>query len=242
MWVGVDGCRHGWLSVALLEDGSWTFAVDPSAEELWERWRNANLILLDIPIGLVDAGDERPCDRTARKIIGPRRSSVFPAPSRAALHEQTYTAGSAANHAATGRKLTQQSWAIVSKIREVDNLLCSNTEARRSIREVHPEVLFWALNDGKTLSYSKKRSAGVRERLGILEKHFPAARSVNDEILRAFPRRQVAADDILDALAAAVTGYRSRGDVQNLPGQRIEDSAGLPMEMVFWGNAIRAAH
>ena len=48
-----------------------------------------SLIVIDVPIGLLHAG-ERECDRAARKLIGKRRSSVFPAPIRAMLDAETY--------------------------------------------------------------------------------------------------------------------------------------------------------
>jgi predicted RNase H-like nuclease len=242
MWVGVDGCKLGWLGIAILADGSWRFDVDRTAHELWERWSGAELILLDIPIGLVNTGEERTCDREARKTIGPRRSSVFPAPSRATLSETTYGEGSAANRNATGRGLSQQSWAIVPKIREVDGLLRGSVAARRKIREVHPELLFWGLNNGSTLAHPKKQSVGYDERLAILSRHFPSAPVLAREVLSAFRRKDVAADDVLDATAAAVTGWLARGKLVSIPALMVADSVGLPMEMVYWTSEMPAAH
>ena len=53
----------------------------------------------------------------------------------------------------------------------------------------------------------------------------------------SFPRNRVAKDDILDALAAAVTGWLAgsgRGKLATLPSEPPKDAKGLPMEMVYW--------
>jgi predicted RNase H-like nuclease len=40
-YVGVDGCRYGWVTVALAEGGSWVVALDRMFEDLYQRWREA---------------------------------------------------------------------------------------------------------------------------------------------------------------------------------------------------------
>src|SRR5207248_11510271 len=74
--AGVDGCRAGWVVAA----DSGAFVAASFAEILAERF---DLVLIDIPIGLPDG--PRACDLGARVLLGPRRSSVFPAPSRRLL-------------------------------------------------------------------------------------------------------------------------------------------------------------
>jgi predicted RNase H-like nuclease len=44
---------------------------------------------IDIPIGLTASGP-RSCDLEARRLLGPRRSSVFPAPAREVLRAWSY--------------------------------------------------------------------------------------------------------------------------------------------------------
>ncbi|MEW6348758.1 MAG: DUF429 domain-containing protein [Thermodesulfobacteriota bacterium] len=46
---------------------------------------------VDIPIGLRDHGPERSCDLEARRLLGIRRSSVFPVPCRSAVYPQDVT-------------------------------------------------------------------------------------------------------------------------------------------------------
>lgn len=180
MFVGVDGCRGGWFSVALKVDGPPELEVHGSFEELCARNHDARSILVDVPIGLRAGGEERRCDREARRRVGARRSSVFPAPTRAALGATSYREASELNRSLSGRGLSLQSWAISAKIHEVDTLLRTRQELRGRVREVHLEVLFWALNGCTALSHPKKRSRGIEERLGILERYLPETRAIFD--------------------------------------------------------------
>ena len=49
-------------------------------------------------------------------------------------------------------------------------LLRRDAKAREIVREVHPELCFWALNDRKPMCYSKraKARAGFDERMAVL--------------------------------------------------------------------------
>ena len=107
LYVGADGCQAGWFTITLAEGNDWEVNLFPNIEKLWEQYKDASLILLDIPIGLREEGhDERSCDKDARKLLGPKRgSSVFPAPCRAALHADTYESASEINARMTGRRL-----------------------------------------------------------------------------------------------------------------------------------------
>ncbi|MEX2531617.1 MAG: DUF429 domain-containing protein [Gemmatimonadota bacterium] len=235
MYVGVDGCRIGWCAMALSPQGDASVEVYPTFTALWDAWRAAQLILVDIPIGLKDDDPrERRCDLEARKVLGyPRGSSVFPAPSRRSLDAESYAEASELNRSSTGRGLSRQSWAIVPKIREVDRLLRNGAGARSSIREVHPEVLFWALSGGSPILTRKKKPAGILERLQVLESVYPGAEAVYSSALRRWKRSEVARDDLVDALAAAVTGWIGGDRLQSLPGVQEADPRGLPMEMVY---------
>lgn len=240
--VGVDGCRAGWLGIKLTPQGQWQAEVCPSLADLWEKHHAATLILVDMPIGLQEAGPgARRCDAQARKILGPRKSSVFPAPCRAAVYQPDYDSAIKASLGRTGKSIFKATWQIVPKIREVDEWLGANTVARKSLRESHPEVCFWALNRGRPMAHNKKTAAGAAERRKVLE----------DILLPIFPRaeqifaagqclkKQAAApDDFLDALALAATAMLglSRG-LTSLPAEPETDAHGLPMEMVYvnWG-------
>ena len=109
------------------------------------------------------------------------------------------------------------------------------------MREVHPEVCFWALNtsaggERSPMQYGKKVREGERERLRLLKRYLAHASDIFKGLAKGFHSSQVAEDDILDALAAAVTGWLpavGKGTLATLPANPIEDSCGLPMEMVY---------
>ena len=84
--AGVDGCPAGWFFVAIEASGRYRHGVAQSFERVMEALAPSDPVLVDIPIGLPGAGlQARDCDVEARRAIAPRGSTVFPAPSRAAL-------------------------------------------------------------------------------------------------------------------------------------------------------------
>ncbi len=235
-FVGVDGCKAGWFSVDLDGDGGVGFGVFRTLRRLQEHYLGAVLILVDIPIGLSEGGpEERVCDAISRRLIRPRGSSVFRAPTRQAVYESSYRMASDTNAALTGKKLSQQSWGIAPKIREMDELLRHpSSPPETPIREVHPEVCFWALNAKRPLNHGKKKPEGIRERVGVLRRIEPRAREMLREALESHGRH-AAPDDVLDALAAAVTAREGYPDkLQTVPENPQKDAHGLPMEMVFY--------
>jgi len=142
------------------------------------------------------------CDKAARKLLGqPRGSSVFPAPRRSAVGAQTYAEASSINREKTTRGLSQQTWGIVPKIKQVDDAITS--DCQRWAFEVHPEVCFWALNQRRPMKHNKKTKEGAAERVVLLRRVFPRA----ETHLANRPAR-VGADDLLDAAAAAWTALR----------------------------------
>lgn len=233
--VGVDRCRAGWFWVTLGEDRRWSIGVADSASELWSVHRGATRILVDVPIGLPEEGpDERTCDRVARNLLGGgRSSSVFPVPCRPAVHADDHGEASRINEERTGRKLSVQSRSLLEGVREFDRLMEDRPDAREVVRETHPEVAFWGLNGGRTVSASSRDRRGLVERLAILDAHDDRAPRVASASLLAFPRNEVGRDDVLDALAAAVTASRARG-LRTIPREPAADRRGLSMEMVLW--------
>ena len=136
MFVGVDGCRAGWLAIGLETEHDWKVNIFPDVSSLWDHHRQASLILIDIPIGLKAEGRaERRCDPEARKLLGPRRSSVFPAPCRGAIYASSYQEACDINQRLTGKRLSVENWNIIPKIREVDCLLSDDASAKRVASE-----------------------------------------------------------------------------------------------------------
>jgi predicted RNase H-like nuclease len=89
--IGVDGCKAGWLFVRSFGDQV-DFGVVKQLAELVPTEAESAKIFVDIPIGLRDtSGEPRTCDRSARKVLGRRGSSVFPAPLRVVLQCTSHT-------------------------------------------------------------------------------------------------------------------------------------------------------
>lgn len=234
--VGVDGCHGGWFAVGLSGDGSWAVGVFKSISEVTSEWSDADLILVDIPIGLRSGTydeRERTCDREARRLLGRgRASSVFPAPCYEALKADSYERASAINREHTGRGLSLQSWAIAGKIAEVNGHLVAESSGP-TVREVHPEVCFWALNGCQPMQHSKRTTEGQHERIQLLDRLYSDTGALIEYALRQHQRKQVARDDITDALVAAVTGLDGESALESIPETPETDSKGNRMEMVY---------
>ncbi len=238
-FCGVDGCRAGWFGVALCGPRSWEAELFPTLGELWSRWRRASLILIDMPIGLPGGKGGRRCDSLARAILGkgsrggPSASSVFPVPCRDAVCASSPAAALAAQRRLTGKGLSRQSLGITAKIRELDRFLRGIGGARGLVRESHPEVCFRAMK-GRGLRHRKKTFAGREERIRLLRHFIAEPGKILRESLDRYPRRDCAADDIIDALALAASALQSRrAGLVALAGIPVRDELGLPMEIVF---------
>ena len=189
------------------------------------------LVAIDIPIGLSEK-EARECDKAARQILRPpRASSVFSPPARPALYAKTFQEALRLNRTATGIGISKQSFHIMAKIREVDELM--NPRMQRFVREVHPEVTFAQLNGGP-LKHSKKHAIGRLERLAILQSAgLNISMSWLVEQRSKLGARHVALDDLIDALACLVTASEIRNGCSQSLG-RVEqiDAKGLTMEIV----------
>jgi len=237
---GVDGCKAGWfVAIASATKQNQTDApcvfklksllvAGPFTEVLSET-TDCELVCVDIPIGLSDGDKPRACDITARKILGGQRaSSVFPAPIKPCLSAEDHVAVSEISFKYSGKKLSCQSFNILGKIRQVDDLMTPVLQSR--VREIHPEISFWALNDKKPMQHKKIRVVGRRERMKLLS---PIFSDVKEIIAEARKPKQVAPDDILDALVAVWTaGQATIGKAKTLPKNPELDSKGLRMEIL----------
>ena len=246
-FVGVDGCRSGWFSVGFDSQGCHELRVFPAFSELLDYYAEAKLVLVDIPIGLMEGPGGRKCDQEARKLLKGRSSSVFTAPTRQTVEQVARSPGDydyakRIEQCATktecsreGRKISKQAFAIAPKIAQVDRLLrCRDSNATPRVREVHPEVCFWALNQKKAMTHRKKVKEGREERLRVLECVEPQTKVIYKQALNEFRRKCVAKDDILDALVAAVTAQLGHGRLKTIPESPAVDSKGLAMEMVYF--------
>ncbi|WP_290816935.1 DUF429 domain-containing protein [Halovivax sp.] len=236
-YVGVDGTTDGWLAVVYADDSYAGRGVYPDVEALWAAHGDAETILIDVPIGLrEDSAEPRTCDAAARRVLSPdRHSSVFPTPIRPALAADGYEEAKAIQEARTDGSLGVQTWGIADKLRELDDFLRGpGADARGTIREAHPEVCFWALNDEASMRYSKTGQpvAAFWERIDALEAVDP---DVLEGVRAAGTGLDAGAsnDDLLDAFALALTASERTGGLETLPEEPPTDETGLPMEMVY---------
>ncbi len=229
---GVDGCKAGWFHVCL-ENGELSGAVAPHINAIVAEATGADVVCIDIPIGLLDSGPEsRLCDVQARRLLGPRAASVFNAPIRGVLDQPSYAQANLFSREATGKGLSRQTWNICARIKEVDSVLRANAKARQIFREAHPELCFHGLAGGTPMLHNKKTDAGFTERLALLERYLPTAGNFTAAALARYPRSQVARDDILDAVVCALTASRPR-HWRSVPTSSERDAEGLAMEIVY---------
>ncbi|MFM7393648.1 MAG: DUF429 domain-containing protein [Cyanobium sp.] len=225
--AGVDGCRAGWLVVrAPLQGGQPSAALLTDVADLLLPDDAPLLTAIDMPIGLPDAG-ARPCDRLARRLLGPGRgSSVFPAPIRPMLAAVSHAEASAIGRRIDGRGLTIQAWNLMPRIRLLDGLLAQESALAARVREAHPELIF-RLWGGRPLGWAKRRPEGRAERLALVEARWPGAWA---RCRAGLPRGGWADDDLLDAFACLHAAQRIRAGAATVLGGE-KDGCGRVMEI-----------
>ncbi|MBK6791344.1 MAG: DUF429 domain-containing protein [Anaerolineales bacterium] len=229
---GADGCRGGWVVVSKdLESGNISWRLCRTFEDILKGTDFPEVLAIDIPIGLKEKGG-RLCDQSARKVLGPvRSSSVFSAPLQQVLKSTSYLEACSIREGIEGKRMSRQAYAILPKIREVDAVMSSAPNLQSQVREVHPEVSFHFMNEARTPLQSKKTASGRQERLALLTPIF------GDGVFQALEaRRELSSqpDDVLDAFAALWTAERIyQGVARPLPEFPEVDSKGLRMEIVY---------
>lgn len=232
IFYGVDGCRAGWFVVGLTAEGGFQHAVYERFADFWRASsRRAARVLVDMPIGLPEQG-ERACDHAARACLKARRSSIFITATRAALYADTYAAANEINRANGGKGISKQAWNIAYKIRELDALLRTTPRAATRVHESHPEIALWALA-GREMVYNKKTHAGRTERLALLAEQYAHTPTLYADAIQRYRRKDVAGDDILDALVLAITAQSAA--LVTLPTPPPHDGQGLPMAITYRG-------
>jgi predicted RNase H-like nuclease len=222
----MDGCRRGWVVAAISGEADlrlWTIGDAELRPALGGMVRAT--VVIDIPIGLPDGGARR-ADVEARRRLGARRASVFPAPIRPVLDARSWEEACAISRGVSGAGCSRQTVGILPKVRAVDRVM--TPDLQRRVAEGHPEVSF-ATMAGGPLRHPKRSEAGRRERLTLLRARFPRA----EALLSRLPGG--VSGDGIDALAMLWTALRLRsGQAQRLPAGVTEvDGRGLRCEIAF---------
>lgn len=221
--AGVDGCRKGWIAI-VLEGGRFERAeFSPTFAELLIHLTDAQVIAVDIPIGLPDGSEPRKADVEARRLLGSLKSSVFTTPPRVVLEAPSHAEANALSKERFCRGISAQSYALRKKIFEVD--ACAVDDDR--IYEVHPEVCFAEMNCGP-LTHSKKSWHGQRARLRLLAK---AGITIPDDLGDV---GTIPPDDIIDAAAAAWSAVRIANGKADCLGEPTHDGKPNPSAGRIW--------
>ncbi len=216
--LGADVWDGRWVGVVLDDGAAPRALVAPTVAELVARAEDGGpplaVVGLDIPIGLHDDAP-RAADLAARRVLGPRASSVFATPVRAALEAADHAEAVRVSRAAIGAGVSVQAYGLRHRVLEVDAWVRSaraGGPGGRRVVEVHPEVSFAAMDGGRPLAARKKSWAGAVRRRSLLAAHGVV---LPDELGEA---GAAAVDDVLDAAAVAWTARRvARGEARSLP-------------------------
>lgn len=221
--AGADGCRTGWVICRRDNNGTLDVAV---VKTLAEACEGLSVLAVDMPIGLVDTPRPgRACEREARALLPGKTSSVFPTPCRPALDCTTHAEANALSRT-LGVGLTQQTFHLFPKMREVDALMRGDPHLHAIIHEAHPELAFARMNDGRPVLSRKRRPEGFAERLELLARHGFA--------WEPRPMPGAARDDVLDAIAVCRTALLiAQGAATRLGPEHERDRHGLPMNIWF---------
>ena len=214
--TGVDACRRGWVAVRLDTARPGGLRVDAvrvhaSLAGVLEE-DEASVVGIDMPLGLLETG-WREADRAARGLLGPRRSSVFAIPPRAAWAQASYQAANQRCRELTGQGFSIQAWGLRAKLLEAD---LYRATCGHPLYEVHPELAFGALA-GAPLEHSKHTEAGRELRRELLGRA--------GLVVPLVPRAPVT--DTLDAAAVAWSAWRiATGHAVVIPGRPQQDDQG----------------
>jgi predicted RNase H-like nuclease len=241
--AGVDGCKAGWICARWsgLTPTRIATGLFPTLSDVWNAMQvfggGPDALTVDIPIGLpaTYSTTGRPCDAAARKLLGAKRSSIFPPPTRHMLEAVEYEAVREAG-------VSLQSWNLFPKIREADGL--ARPVNQHILREAHPELAYALLNEkaGGAPLPSKKTAEGIAARLALL-KNLPGPVFSNIEATFArdresFRKGHVSADDLLDAYVLVYVAIKlTQGTATIVTGHESGDASvdvdhrGLRMEI-----------
>jgi predicted RNase H-like nuclease len=208
--AGADVARGSWVVVTLADGVFHDAMVVEGLETVWDSADGLELLAADIPIGLPEDGGAWPraADLEARRLVGPRWSSVFPTPPRPVLDARSYTAANALHRELTEKGLSRQTWGLRGKILEAEGLI----DRQPGTIEAHPEVCFRMMK-GAPLEHAKKSWNGQMERRRLLEERGIVIPDGLDAVTGRTPP-----DDLLDAAATAWTAWRfATGKAAALP-------------------------
>ncbi|AUX09390.1 hypothetical protein AArcSl_1762 [Halalkaliarchaeum desulfuricum] len=239
--VGAVRGDAAWVAVAFDGREFDHAEVFPEIGDLWLRYEEADRILVDVPIGLVDDGDpHRQCDVLAKQVLQhddggePPRESSRPGvtPVREATRKRRYSTAAKVHERKTGERLPEAAFERAPSIAAVDELVGEIPEARATILESRPDVCFRAIGDGP-LRYDRRTAGGYAERMRRLAAFDRDGAPTVQAAAEATAGHDVRIEDVLDAVVLGYTARPSRAPLRSLPEEPPTDERGLPMRIVY---------
>ena len=226
--IGVDGCPGGWIAV-IWKDGKAQTKFFPLGEFASIAEEDAAVIAVDMPIGFPDRHG-RAADQQAQRVLSPFGSRVFSVPCRDAVRADNWTEAIRLNKLnSNGVSVTPVTNAIRPRMIEIDNLVSRDPLLQQRVKEIHPEVTFFHLNECRPIAEKKKTKEGEQLRQDLLRR---AGFPVFDLGAQPYRKALVGRDDIVDACAAAVSASRIlQGRAVHYPLEDMRDRQGLLMRI-----------
>ena len=231
MYLGIDGCKYGWICAQLKNE-----AISLKLIEHIHEVKNLNseLIFIDIPIGIGDQFNSRTIDFKLRKLLSKKRkSSVFTPPIREALEAPTYQLGNQINKSISGKGISIQAWNIGYKIKEVNQFLSQNRSYQNKMSESHPELCFELLNNGP-LHHSKKTLMGMEERINIINSYINISFQEIRDFAKFCKSDKAKMDDIIDAVVLSLSAMRwEMNGKRQISQENEKDTLKLPFNIKY---------
>ena len=213
-YLGIDGCRAGWLVAMIDRYGKLSHLLLPSLNDLLNI--SPQMALIDIPLEFAHQS-YRPCELAAQLLLGRhKRASIFLTPHRSAVFAADYIEANRLNRLYLGKGLSKQSWNICNKIKEATLFITRRPDIQ--LFESHPELCFYFLNNFKPLVSKKSMPEGAADRLRIIAGYDPNFPEVISDTIRVTKRNAVKLDDVIDATILAIRAKAV--NIQTVPAER----------------------
>lgn len=216
MYLGIDGCKAGWIVASIDKSATLKFQLIEDLNAL-HQFKSPEYIWIDMPISFATKG-YRSCELEARKLLANRRSSIFFTPCKEAVFSKSFEEACAVNYERCGKKISIQAWNICNKIKEVNSFVSGNQHIR--ISESHPELCFYGLNNNTPCQHNKKTVEGKEERLqiiGRISKHYA-------QVICQTNIKGSSKDDVVDAAVMAIAAWSNQYDY--VPKNAINNEGG----------------
>lgn len=230
--AGADGCPKGWAVATATVVGEALSELRVEFVETLDsmiaqvRGGTVQALAIDMPIGLINQ-HPRTADVEARKVLGPRRSSVFPTPLLATLDASDYDEARFRSREVCGKAPSKQAWNLMPKIRDLDALV--RPDDQPAVAEAHPECAFLRMQSDIPLDHPKSTDEGRALRIGLLR---ASGRFDPGELDRALASNVAPVIDLLDAIALVVTARHMATRTDRRLGDQI-DHRGRRAEIVY---------